>query len=206
MIGHNLRKHAGEIRRYLQNFQYELSPMGIFFPKANALACGTYTHWVTGYESETATDHNIVPDEGLNHYLNVVLKGPAGAGTQITAWYLMLHSGSGTPTAALTAANYNSTLSEITSGSEGYTEANRVLWIGDAVDTVNTEVVNEASPATFTIITATSLAVNGAGLVSAQTKGSVSGVLLSAGKFSATRNLSNADEFNLKYKVDLDAA
>lgn len=205
MFGVDFVKHAREFQRYLRNFQYEWSPFGIFFPKARALASGKYTHWVTGYESELATDHNIIPDEGLNHYLNVVLKGPSGAGTQITTWYLMLHSGSGTPTAALTAANYNATLSEITSGSEGYSEANRVTWVGDAVDTVNTEVENTTTPATFTIVTASSLAVNGAGLVSVNTKGSTSGVLLSAGKFGATRNLSNTDEFNLKYKVDLDA-
>ena len=77
--------------------------------------------------------------------------------------------------------------------------------MGDAVDTVNTEVVNDASPAMFTIVTASSLAVNGAGLVSVSTKGSTAGTLISAGKFTATRTLSNTDQFNLKYKVDLDA-
>ena len=205
MFGLNLQKHIAEIRRYISNFQYEKSPEGIYFPKAQAYARGVYSHWITGYESETAVDHNIVPDQGLNHMLNVVLKGPTGAGTQITTWYLMLHSGSGTPSAALTAANYNGTLSEITSGTEGYTEGTRVTWVGDAVDVVNTEVTNDASPATFSIATASSLAVNGAGLVSVSAKGSTSGVLLSAGKFGATRNLSDTDEFNLKYKVDLDA-
>jgi hypothetical protein len=198
-------KHLREFQRYVRNFQYEISPQGIYFVKARALARGAYTHWVTGSESQMVTDHNIVPDQGLVHMLAVALKGPSGTGTQITSWYLMLHSGSGTPTAALTAANYNSTLSEITSGAEGYSEATRVAWVGDAVDSVNTEVVNDASPATFTIVTASSLAVNGAGLVSVSTKGSTSGTLISAGKFSATRTLSNTDEFNLKYKVDLDA-
>lgn len=205
MFGKDLLKHAREFSGYLRNNKYEKSPEGVYFPQANALARGTYTHWVTGLESEMAFDHNIIPDEGLNHFLNVVLKGPAGDGTQITSWYLMLHSGSGTPSASLTAANYDGTLSEIVSGTEGYTEATRVAWVGDAVDTVNTEVINTTSPATFTIATASSLAVNGAGLVSVSTKGSISGVLLSAGKFGATRTLSDTDEFNLKYKVDLDA-
>jgi hypothetical protein len=205
MFGFDLKKHTAEFRRYIRNFQFEISPEGIYFMKAKVLARGVYEHWVTGYESEMAIDYNIIPDEGLNHMLNVVLKGPSGDGTQITSWYLMLHSGSGTPTAALTAANYDATLSEITSASEGYSEATRVAWTGDAVDTVNTEVINNASPATFTIVTASSLAVNGAGLTSASTKGATSGVLLSGGKFGATRNLSNTDEFNLKYKVDFDA-
>jgi len=202
MLGFNLNKHIREFQRYIRNFQYEVSPRGIYFAKAKALMGGTYTHWVTGYESEMASVHNIIPDEGLNHMLGVALK----SASQITSWYLMLHSGSGTPAASLTAANYNSTLTEITSGAEGYSEATRVAWAGDAVDTVNTEVTNDATPAAFTIVTATSLAVNGAGLVSVSTKGSTSGTLISAGKFGSTRTLSNTDVFNLKYKVDLDAA
>lgn len=205
MLSSALRKHIGEFRRYIRNKRFEFTDRGLYFPTAKIGVAGFYTHWITGFESDMRTDHNLVPDEGLNHMLNVVLKGPSGDGTQITSWYLALHSGSGTPTAALTAANYNATLNEITSGSEGYSESTRVAWVGDAVDTVNTEVVNDATPATFTIVTATSLAVNGGALLSDSTKGSGAGTLISAGKFSATRTLSNTDEFNLKYKVDFDA-
>jgi hypothetical protein len=202
MFGANFLRHAREFARYVRNFKYELSPDGIYFHSAKALFRGTYTHWVTGYESEIAHDHNIIPDEGLNHFLNVVLLGSPAASAD---FYVMLHSGTGTPTAALTAANYDATLSEIVSGSEGYSESTRVLWSPDAVDTVNTEVTNAASPAAFTIVTASSLAVNGAGLVDISTKGSTSGTLVSAGKFSATRNLANTDVFNMRYKVDFDA-
>lgn len=196
----DLIKHAREFQRYIRNHSYELSSKGIYFPVAGALAAGRYIHTVNGEDERT--DHNIIPDEGLNHILNVIMK----SGSQITSWFVMLHSGSGTPSAALTAANYDGTLSEITSASEGYSEATRVAWVGDAVDTGNTEVVNDATPAAFTIVTASSLAVNGAGLVSLNTKGGTTGTLISAGKFSATRNLANTDVFNLKYKVDLDAA
>ena len=203
MFGKDLTKHIAEIRRYIRNWQFELSPTGLFFPRAKALVGGVYSHAVNG--AEVRADHNIIPDEGLNHFLNVVLKGPSGSGTQVTTWYLALHSGSGTPNASATAANYSSTYSEITSGTEGYSEATRVQWVGDAVDTVNTEVVNDASPADFTIVTASTLTVRGAALLSVSTKGSTSGVLLSAGKFSADRNLANGDTFSLKYKVDLDA-
>lgn len=201
MFGRDLTKHISEFIRYVRNSQYEKSPEGIYFPQAKAVLAGRYTHWVDGYKSQARTDHNIIPDEGLNQFLDEVMK----SGSHVSTWYCMLHSGTGTPTAALTAANYDATLSEITSGSEGYSEATRVTWTGDAVDTVNTEVVNDASPAAFTIVTASSLDVNGAGLVSVNTKGSTSGVLISAGKFSATRTLANTDVFNLKYKVDLDA-
>ena len=202
MLSTTFKRHINEFDRYVRNHQYEVGEGVIYFPKASATASGIYTHWVTGQESDMREDHNILPDEGLNYLLGVGLK----SATQITAWFLMLHSGTGTPTNALNAANYNATLSEITSATEGYSEATRVSWAGDAVDTVNTEVINDATPAAFTVVTATSLAVNGAGLVSTSTKGSTAGTLISAGKFTATRTLSDTDVFNLKYKVDLDAA
>lgn len=204
MFGKDLLKHLGEFRRYFQNHQYEQSDAGVLFPKANASIRGIYEHWITGYESEAAFDHNIVPDEGLNHFLGVTLK----AVTANPNWYLSLHSGSGTPAASLTAATYNATLSEIQASSGdpgGYTEATRVAWAADAIDTVNTEVVNDATPAAFTVSTTTTLVVNGAALHSKSGKTDYTGILASAGKFTAQRNLADTDVFNLKYKVDLDA-
>ncbi len=204
MFGLDLVRHIREFRNYIANRQFELTPEGVYFPRASGLVRGVYTHWVTGFESELAEDHNIVPDEGLNHFLDVVLK----AGTANPNWYLSLHSGSGTPAANLTAATYNATLAEIQASSGdpgGYTEATRVAWAGDAVDTVNTEVVNDTTPAAFTVSTTTTLVVNGAGMMSKSGKTDYTGVLVSAGKFTATRNLADTDVFNLKYKVDLDA-
>lgn len=204
MFGKDLVKHLREFQRYLRNFNFDMSAEGIYFPKAKAILRGTYTHWVAGAPEFAASDHNIIPDQGLNHFLSVALDG----GTQNTSWYVGLHSGSGTPTASLTAANYNATLSEIQASSGdpgGYTEATRVLWANDAIDTVNTEVVNDATPAAFTVSTTTTLVVNGACLMSKSGKTDYTGVLISAGKFGAARNLANTDVFNLKYKVDLDA-
>lgn len=200
MLGSNFRKHLKEFQNYVLNHQYEKGDGGILFPKANVTAAGIYTHDVNGYDERD--DHNIIPDEGLNHILNVIM---LGIPSPVADWYCMLHSGSGTPDADTTLANYHATLSEITSGTEGYSEATRVLWQGDAVDTANTEVTNAAVPATFTIVTAGSLTVNGAGLCDISAKGNYVGTLLSAGKFSATRTLADTDVFNLKYKVDFDA-
>ncbi len=203
MFGSNLVRYFKELQRYVRNFQYELGDGDIYFPKAQASIAGIYTHWITGQEFDIRNDHNLIPDEGLNYILNEMMLSSAAAVPR--TWYVMIHSGTGTPSAALNAANYDGTLSEITSGSEGYTEATRVLWVGDAVDTSNTEVTNTATPATFTIITASNLAVNGAAITSISTKGSTAGTLMSAGKFTATRTLANTDEFNLKYKIDFDA-
>jgi hypothetical protein len=200
MLGFNIRKHLKEFQNYVLNNQYELGDGGILFPKANVVAAGIYTHDVNGLDERI--DRNVIPDEGLNHILNVIMLGTP---SPVADWYCMLHSGSGTPDADTTLANYHSLQTEITSGTEGYSEATRVMWVGDAVDTANTEVTNAATPATFTIVTTGSLAVNGAALTSISAKGSQSGTLMSAGKFSAQRNLSNGDEFNLKYKVDFDS-
>jgi len=200
MLGYNFLKHIKEFQRYIRNYQYEVGDGNIYFPKASATVSGLYTHWVTGYESELREDHNLLGDEGLNHMLGVVLK----SGSQVTTWYCMLQETNGTPTSTISAGTYQSAVGEITSGAEGYSQATRVLWVGDAVDTTNTEVVNLASPAAFTIVTATSLPVYGAALISTSTKGAEVAPLLSAGKFTAVRNLANGDTFNLKYKVDLD--
>ena len=199
-IGKDLVRHIREFRRYVANGQYERSPDGILFPKASARMGGMYSHWINDDLSTMCHDHNLIPDEGLNHTLDVIMV----SGTQITSWYMALYANAYTPTASLTAANFAATASEITSASEGYTEANRVTWVGDAVDTVNTEVTNTATPAAFTIATASTLAVNGAALLSIQTKGSTSGTLISAGRYAATRNLSDTDTFNCRYKVDVD--
>lgn len=203
MFGSNLIKHWKEFRNYTRNNQYEAGEGQIYFPKASVAVGGVYTGWVTGYESEVTTDANLIPNEGLNFILNdIMLTSPLVAPR---LWYVMLHSGSGTPDAATTAATYESLHSEITSGAEGYSEATRVLWVGDAVDTVNTEVTNDATPAAFTIVTSTSLGVWGAAITSISTKTSAAGTLMSLGKFSAQRSLSNTDVFNLKYKIDFDA-
>lgn len=200
MFGSNLLKHLKEFQRYVRNFQYEMGDGGIYFPKALATAGGIYDHDVNG--EDRRIDHNIIPDEGLNHILDVIMLDTLSA----APWYCMLHSGTGTPVAGTTLANYHSQLVEITSGTDGYTEATRVLWVGDAIDTGNTEVTNTTTPATFTIATTGgNLAVNGAGLCSVSAKGNYVGTLLSAGKFSAERSLADTDVFNLRYKVDLDA-
>ena len=200
MFSSTVLKHFRELRRYVLNYQYEAGEGVIYFPKAKALMSGVYTHNVNGEDERS--DHNIIPDEGLIYMLGVTMKGsPSNAGT---AWYCALHAGTSPPDADVDADNYASLYSEITSATEGWV-GNRILWVGDAVDGLNTEVVNEASPAAFTIVTATSLNVNGAGLLSVSGRGSQAGTMISAGKFSATRTLANTDTFNLKYKVDLDA-
>lgn len=204
MKGLQFLKHFNEFQRYVRNYKFEFSDDGIYFPTARAWMRGTYEHWIEGWESDTRLDCNIIPLEGQNHFLKIAFTGsPAPS----TLWYLGLHSGTGVEDAAVTAALYDTTYSEIqaTSGDPGgYTSATRVLWAYDAVDTANSEIVNDTTPAAFTVSTTTTLVVNGAWMTNTSGRTSYSGIAMSIAKFTATRNLADTDVFNLKYKIDLD--
>ena len=190
--------NANEIRRALDKGQYEQTEEGILLKQTRVLARGEYRHWVNG--ADERVDPNIVTDEGILHLLNVGFHGDAATAT----WYLSLYGANYTPVAGLTAASYPATASEITSAVEGYTEATRVAFV-EAAAAANA-VTNNASKASFTIATASSLSVNGAALHSASAKGATTGVLVSATKFSATRTLFNADVFTLAYTMTLTSA
>lgn len=196
MLDRDLQKHSGEFRRYLRNNQFEQTPEGgILFPKASALATGGYIHDVNGQDERF--DPNLLPNQGLMYMLGVSVHTT----TKITAWYLALYAADYTPLAGLTAATFPATASEITSNTEGYTGATRPAWTS-AAPSANM-VDNLATKAVYTIATASSLAVNGAAVVSDSTKGAVVGTLLSATKFAATRTLYNTDVFNLAYRISL---
>lgn len=194
----DLIKHAGEFLRYLRNGQYEHTENGILFPRAHAEAKGLYIHGVNGKDWQASP--NILPTEGLNSLLDVALHGA----TPITTWYLGLFSGATTPGSTLTAANVASTLTEITSGTEGYTESTRVEW-NEAAAAAGA-ITNTANKAAFTIATATSLSVTGCFLASASAKGATTGKLMSATKFASTRSLSDGDIFNVGYSLSLSSS
>jgi hypothetical protein len=195
MFTRELLKHAAEFGRYIRNKAFEIDGGRIYFAKAKAYAHGVYIHDVNG--QDVREDENLLPDEGLIYLLSVGLAN----GTKLPAWYLSLYAANYTPLANLTAASYPATASEITSNTEGYTEATRPVWTPTAPTTPLID--NLANKAAFTIATASSLAVNGAALLSEAAKGAVTGKLSSATKFSATRTLYNTDVFNLAYRVQL---
>ena len=197
MLDRDLQKHASEFSRYLRNYQYEITDDGgVYFPRATVVAEGVYIHDVNGLDERY--DKNLLPDEGLIYLLNVGLNN----GTKISTWYLSIYAANYTPTAGLTAASYPATASEITSNTEGYTETTRPVWT-PTLSSSSPMIDNLANKASFTIATASSLTVNGAALLSEATKGAVTGKLISATKFSASRTLYNTDVFNLAYRIQL---
>ena len=120
----DLNQHAPMIISALEEGAYEMTPDGrIFIPKAKAYLRGDYIHDVNGQDERI--DQNLLPDEGLMYLLTCGLYN----GTKIGTWYLSLYAANYTPLANLTAALYPATASEITSGTEGYTEATRPVWV-----------------------------------------------------------------------------
>lgn len=194
-IDRDLLKHSREFAAALRNHQYEVSDAGIHFPKQNAIAFGRYTHDVNGLD--VREDDNIVVTEGLTHMLDVVLHGT----TAVATWYFGLFSANVTPVNTWMAANFTANATEITSNTEGYSETTRQAFVeaAAAAGSIN----NTASKAAFTIATATSITVWGAGLLSSSVKGGTTGTLMSSAKFSAARTLYDTDVFNLGYTLSL---
>lgn len=199
MIDRDLQKHAKEFAKAVAEHKYEQAgEQGIYLPGAKAFISGTYFHDVNGMDEQS--DPNLVVDEGLIYLLTVGLYN----GTKLGTWYVSLYAANYTPLPGLTAASYPATASEITSGTEGYTESTRVVWTPSAP--AANQIDNLASKAAFTIATASSLTVNGAALLSESAKGAVTGKLVSATKFAAARTLYNTDVFNIAYRVAVTSA
>ena len=194
-IDRDLQKHSREFAAALRNHQYEVSDAGIHFPKQGVIAAGVYSHNVNG--ADEREDSNIVVTEGLTHMLGVVL----GDLSALPDWYFGLFSANVTPVNTWTAANFTANATEIVSNTEGYSETVRQTFVeaAAAAGSIN----NTASKAAFTIATATSITVWGAGLLSSNVKGGTTGTLMSAAKFSAARTLYATDVFNLGYSLAL---
>jgi hypothetical protein len=109
--------HKREFARDLQDGAYELSPEGLLVFNKGVAVGGEYVHGVNG--KDWRTDHNLIVDEGLIYITGVAL----GATVKISNWYLALFSGNVTPVAGWTAATFTATATEVTSGTEGYSEA-----------------------------------------------------------------------------------
>lgn len=191
----NLRK---ELAAELAAERFDLTDEGIYFPRQSVLAGGEYFGRVNGgaWESE---GKNLIPTEGLAHILNVAL----GATAKPAGYYLALFSGAAAPAANWTASSFAAAASEITSMSEGYTNATRPAWTpqpatGNSIDNFDAAVV-----ANVTIATSSSLNVTGAALLTTNTRGGTGGALISASKYAAARTFQNGDKYDIAYRISL---
>jgi hypothetical protein len=142
-------------------------------------------HWRRGVLLSRTWDHNLVTNEGLDAWLDIMLH----AATQITTWYVGLVESNTTPAAAMTYAV--PTFTE----SSAYSEGTRQEYVEAAASSQST--TNSASKATFSINATKTIygaALFGGGSA-ATTKGDVAGggTLLNYSKFSASKSVVSGD-------------
>ncbi len=126
-----------------------------------------FERWRHGILLSKQTVENLVPDQVINHLLDVVFSN----GTQIANWYLALFSNDHTPLATHTYASPGYT------ENTGYDEATRPAWSEGGVSMKS--ITNSANKASFTM-DGTNPNIYGASLVSDNTKGdtAASGAIL----------------------------
>lgn len=139
---------------------------------------------------------NIVVNEGLNDMLNVEL----GNSAQSPTWYVALFEGLATPTATLTAATFDASMTETTV----YDETTHPEW--DEDPSTSQSISNVARPARFTMNAV--VTVQGGALMNTATKPTpVSGnVLMACKKFAVPRALQPADKFDVGYTLTISSA
>ena len=177
-----------------RNEIFDETEAGIFFPRHGIMLSGEYVDRVNGGE-ETITC-NLIPKEALIHVLNVAIgtkAKPAGS-------YLALFSGAAAPADNWAAANFAATANEITSLTEGYSNATRPEFIPTNADS-DKFIDNFNNVARVTIVTTSQLNVTGLALLTNNQRGGTTGVLLSATKYTATRVFQNGDVFDIGYRI-----
>jgi len=128
-------------------------------------------------------DTNLLPQVSINHIAGLI----QASTTPIGGWYVGLFEGNYTPTNTTTAADLPTNAGECVA----YSAATRPTW-DDVYDGVSV-ISNAASKAVFTMNA--DKRVYGAFIVSASTKGSGSGLLLSIARFTVPRDLPAGTEF-----------
>ena len=189
-----IRIKMKELLGFLRKGDYEMSDGGILIHGC-IKGKGEYFESVNGKDERIHP--NLIPTEGINFVLNVAL----GATAKSAGFYVAPYSGAVTPAANWTAANFAATASEITSQSEGFSGANRPAWTPGVA--AAGQIDNLAARATFNIVCTTSLNINGAAVLTDNTRGGTTGVLVSASRFAATRVVYNTDVWDCGYRVTL---
>jgi hypothetical protein len=186
-----------DVSNAIANRKYEMAPEGVYIPSIRALGSGVYVDSINGVE--VGQTPNLIVDQGFVDILNTVF----GTTSKKAGFFVALFSGAVTPAANWVAATFAATASEITSNTEGYTQAARPAWVTPNATTP--QIDNYAAKAQFTIATAGTLNVNGAAVLSDQGKGSTGGVLYSAARYPNTRQLQAADNYEVGYRLSFSA-
>lgn len=160
-------------------------------------AKGEYYDRINGSEWECTG--NLIPTEGLAHILNVAL----GTTPKPASYHLALFSAAAQPAANWTAASFATTASEIVSMTEGYSSATRPTWTPTNTATNSIDNMAVANVAKVTMKTASSLTVQGAAMLTSNTKGGTTGALISAAKYASPRVFQDGDTYEIGYRISL---
>lgn len=191
-----VRKWEHHLAAALAKGQFKMTKDGIVVFDDVKLA-SSFFYPVRAGSNELAFAPNLVVDQGLMKNLGVMFKGEAA----LPNFYLAMGSGATAPSAGLTAANVASTLSEITSLTEGYSNATRPAWTpGTPVANV---LNNYASEAVFNIVATTTITATCAFMISNNTRGGTTGTLWSAAAFPTDRTLHDGEPFGMGYQTTL---
>lgn len=130
-----------------------------------------------GVVTDREVVHNIMPVQGMDHLLSVLLKG----GAQTPNWYIGLFNTPYTPLAGDTAATFPGAAGEMSD----YASATRPLFEGGTPSFGTID--NSAAVTEFEFTTEDT--IHGGFIASASAKGSTSGILLSAVRFGTPKNV-----------------
>lgn len=130
----------------------------------------------TGEVLDREVVHNLMPKQGANHVLDVLLNGAV----QVSTWYILPFGNNYTPQTTDTAATFPTSAGELTN----YAGATRAEFNGGPA---NGGVVDNSADLALLEFDAP-VSVQGCALISQPTKGGAGGILLSAAKFSSPKS------------------
>lgn len=137
---------------------------------------------------------NLMPAEGRNHMLGVTLKSVA----QVANWYLGVFENNSYPADDLKASTVVATLGE----SVAYAPATRPAFTPGSI--AAGAVDNTGSRAEFTFTE--SKRIHGAFMASSPTRGSGTGVLISAARFASAKDVTAGDTLRVTASFELVSA
>ncbi len=153
-------------------------------------------HFRAGKLIYQEVSRNLIIDQGLNHFLNVVM----GADAKITTWYVGIFKNNVTPAAADTPAAQLGAAGTYGEGQDADYDVpltNKPEYI-DAPASAKV-MSNSGTPASFTI--AATLTMFGAFISSIAAKTGTTGTLLAAKKFDASRAVIDNDILTVQYDI-----
>lgn len=141
---------------------------------------------------ESFVEHNLLPQVAVDHIASLI----RGAGaTPISSWYVGIFENNYVPTNSVTAADLPGVVGE----SVAYSEATRPAWV-DSYNGISV-IDNVASKAVFTFTA--DKTIYGGFIVSTNTKGGNTGLLLSIARFSTPKVVPTGAEFSVSATLTL---